>query len=304
MADADVKTYLSQLRGLFDVDAFLKQEVSPRSIRRYYTECAPIYGLLHSPAGAVHLALNFDGHYSSDGFYEQPRLIQQQIDRLHPERVLEIACGKGFNTHWLAPRNTHTEFCAIDLTPKHIQIASRKKRPNAQFSVGDYQHLAFADGSFGLVSAIECLCHARDLDGVFGEIYRVLTPGGRLVLTDGFRRPGFEQLEPAMEVAAQMVELSMNVERFWPIDMFLAAAQKSGFQVAECRDLSDAIQPNLRHLQRIAKLYLRWPALARRITRLLPPYLVRHAITGLLGAETLRSNAQGYYAVVLEKPQQ
>lgn len=302
MADTDVKTYLGQLRALFDVDAFLKQEISPCSIRRYYTECAWIYGLLHSPAGAVHLALNYDGRYNPDGFYEQPCLIQQQIDQLHPKRTLEIACGKGFNTHWLAPRNTHTEFCAVDLTPRHVEIAARKHRPNAKFAVGDYQHLAFANGSFGLVAAIECLCHARDLEEVFSEIFRVLTPGGRLVLTDGFRRPGFETLEPAMEIAAQLVELSMNVERFWGIDVFLAAAQRSGFRVIECRDLSDAIQPNLRHLQRFAKLYLRWPGLARRLTRRLPPYLVRHAITGLLGAETLASHAQGYYALVLEKP--
>ncbi len=105
-----------------------------------------------------------------------------------------------------------------------------------------------------------------------------------------------------MEIAAQLVELSMNVERFWGIDVFVAAARKCGFRVAECRDLSDAIQPNLRHLQRIARLYLRWPSLARRVTRRLPPYLVRHAITGLLRAETLASNAQGYYTLVLEKP--
>lgn len=103
MASADVKTYLGQLRDLFDVDAFLKQDISPHSIRRYYTECAWVYGLLHSPAGAVHLALNYDRRYSTDGFYEQPRLVQKQIDRLHPKRALEIACGKGFNTHWLAP---------------------------------------------------------------------------------------------------------------------------------------------------------------------------------------------------------
>lgn len=300
---ADIHTYLGQLRDLFDVDAFLKQEVSPRSIQRYYTECAPFYGLLHSPAGAVHLALNFDGRYSPDGVYEQPRLIQQQINQLHPKRVLEVACGKGFNTHWLARRNAHTKFCGVDLTPRHVEIASRKRRPNARFSVGDYQHLAFADGSFELVSAIECLCHARDLGEVLGEIFRVLTPGGRLVLTDGFRRPGFERLEPALEIAAQLVELSMNVERFWGIDVFLAAARSSGFRVVERRDLSDAIQPNLRHLQRIAKLYLHRPRLARRLTRLLPPYLVRHAVTGLLGAETLASQAQGYYAVVLEKPE-
>ena len=302
MTETNVKTLLGQLRGIFGVDAFLKQEVSPRTIRQYYTDCAWVYGLLHSPAGAIHLALNYDDHYNADGFYEQPRLVQNQIDALHSKRVLELACGKGFNTHWLAPRNAHTEFCAIDWTPLHVQIASRKQRPNTVFAVGDYQRLAFADSAFDLVFAIECLCYARNLGEVLAEAYRVLSPGGRLVLTDGFRRPGFAGLEPAMEVAAQLVELSMNVEQFWEIGAFVQTAQSVGFHVQEQQDLSDAIQPNLRHLQRIAQLYLRWPTLARRVTRLLPPYLVRHAVTGLLGAETLRSQAQGYYALVLEKP--
>jgi arsenite methyltransferase len=303
MAETNVKTLLGQLRDIFDVDAFLKQEVSPRTIRQYYTDCAWVYGLLHSPAGAIHLALNYDGRYSPDGFYEQPRLVQKQINVLRPQNVLELACGKGFNTHWLAPRNAQTEFCAIDWTPLHVRIASRKRRPNAMFAVGDYQRLAFADSAFDLVFAIECLCYARNLGEVLAEAYRVLRPGGRLMLTDGFRRPGFANLEPAQEIAAQLVELSMNVEQFWEIDTFVQTAESVGFHVHEQHDLSDAIQPNLRHFQRIAQLYLRWPSLARRLTRLLPPYLVRHAVTGLLGAETLRSQAQGYYALVLEKPQ-
>ncbi len=302
MADTNIKTLLGQLREIFDVDAFLKQEVSPRTIRQYYTDCAWVYGLLHSPAGAIHLALNYEGRYSADGFYEQPRLVQKQITALGAKSVLEVACGKGFNTHWLAPRNAQTQFCAVDWTPRHVAIASRKPRPNAAFAVGDYQRLAFANGAFDLVFAIECLCYARSLGEVLAEAYRVLRPGGRLVLTDGFRRPGLEKLEPAMQVAAQLVELSMNVEQFWDIDVFVQTAQSAGFRVREQQDLSDAIQPNLRHFQRIAQLYLRWPSLARCLTRLLPPYLVRHAVTGLLGAETLKSQAQGYYALVLEKP--
>lgn len=303
MATEEIKDLLAQLRSIFDVDAFLKQEIGPETIRQYYTQCAWVYGLLHSPAGAVHLALNDDGRYSPQGFYEQPRLVQRQIDILHPAQVLELASGKGFNGHWLAPRNPPIQFHGIDLTPHHVALARRKRRPNLTFQVGDYQHLPFPDAQFGLVFAIECLCHARDLGEVLGEAYRVLRPGGRLMLADGFRRPGFSALEPALEVAAQLVELSMTVERFWQIDEFVQTAHCCGFQIVETRDLSDAIQPNLQRLQRVARAYLKFPGLARRLTRYLPSYLVRHAVTGLLGAETLRSQAQGYYALVLEKPQ-
>ncbi len=302
MATSDIKHSLAQLRDIFDVDAFLKQEIGPETIRQYYTHCAWVYGLLHSPAGAVHLALNFDGRYDPNGFSEQPRLVQKQIDALRPESVLELASGKGFNTHWLAARNPLVRFQGIDLTPRHVALSRRKRRPNVAFEVGDFQQLAFDDNAFGLVFAIECLCHARDLGGALAEAYLVLRPGGRLVLTDGFRRPGFSHLEPTLEVAAQLVELSMTVERFWEIGEFVQTARACGFRVLEVQDLSAAIQPNLLRLQRVARAYLRWPALARRLTRLLPPYLVRHAVTGLLGAETLRSNAQGYYSLLLEKP--
>lgn len=303
MAATDVKKYLAQLRGVFDVDAFLKQDIGPETIRRYYTQCAWVYGLLHSPAGALHLALNPDGHYHPRGFYAQPRWVREQISALGAKDVLELASGKGFNGHWLAPRCPGVRLRGIDLTPLHVALANRRRRPNLTFEVVDYQNLAFGDGAFDLVFAIECLCHARDLWETLGEAHRVLKPGGRLVLTDGFRREGFPQLEPALEVAAQLVELSMSVERFWQIDEFLHVARKCGFRVLECRDLSAAIQPNLLRLQRVARAYLRWPGLARWLTRTLPPYLVRHAVTGLLGAETLRSQAQGYYALILEKPE-
>ena len=112
MADTDVKTYLGQLRALFDVDAFLKQEVSPRSIRRYYTECAWIYGLLHSPAGAVHLALNYDGRYNPDGFYEQPRLLQNRLTNCTQNGRWKLPAAKALiRTGW--PPATRTPSFAL-----------------------------------------------------------------------------------------------------------------------------------------------------------------------------------------------
>lgn len=105
-----------------------------------------------------------------------------------------------------------------------------------------------------------------------------------------------------LKLAAQLVELSMAVERFWDIDVFVRAAERVGFRVVSVRDLSPAIGPNLRHLQRVARWYLRWKRVARFLTRMLPRYLVRHCVTGLLGATTLQGEAQGYYALVLERP--
>ncbi len=43
---------------------------------------------------------------------------------------------------------------------------------------GDFRKTSFPDESFSKVYAIEATCHADDLSKVYGEIYRVLKPGG------------------------------------------------------------------------------------------------------------------------------
>lgn len=298
-----VRQALHQLRRVFDLDGFFKQDISPRAVRDYYSRCVWVYRLLHSHQGALHLALNPGGKYDRRGMIAQPQLVERQLSHGNAGRVLELACGMGFNTAYLAARHPSTHFDALDLTPAHVALARHAARhlPNAEFSVGDYHDLNHPDRAFDLVFAIECLCHARDLGVVLGEARRVLRPGGRFVVTDGFRQPGFDALPHDLQTAAQLVELSMTVERFWQIDHFVSTARAAGFRVVEMCDLSQAVLPNLQWLHRVAGWYLRFPAVARWLTRRLPGYLVQHAITGRLGALTLEQGAQGYYALVLEK---
>ena len=308
MKNGELQAYLGQIGTLFSMEEFLSQDIGPSAIQTYYTRCAWVYGLLHSPAGAVHLALNHDGRYDPKGFGEQPRLVQVQLDTLHATeskslRVLEIGSGKGFNSLVLARHNPQDRFSGLDLTPAHVAIARHKagQQTNLTFHIGDYHALPFPDSCFDIVAGIECLCHASSLPRVLAEVFRVLRPGGRVVITDGFRRPHFDGRDDQTKLAARLVERSMAVERFWEIDVFEKAATAAGFRVAETKDLSSAIRPNLQRLQKIARLFFRFPVGARILTRLLPRFLIRHAVTGLLGAETLDSDAQGYYALMLER---
>lgn len=53
----------------------------------------------------------------------------------------------------------------------------------------DTHHLPFADASFPLIAAIEVLEHCHNPQQALDEMYRVLQPGGRLVLTTRFLFP-------------------------------------------------------------------------------------------------------------------
>jgi ubiquinone/menaquinone biosynthesis C-methylase UbiE len=133
------------------------------------------------------------------------------------------------------------------------------------------------------------------------EAYRILRPGGEFVLFDGFRKSGFDSLDPDLKTAAKLVETSMAVGKPLIIDDFLQIASHVGFKATEVKDISQAIMPNLGKFQFLARGYFKYPMLSRLILGLLPPYLVKNSISGLLMPFTLKANAQGYYEITLKR---
>lgn len=56
---------------------------------------------------------------------------------------------------------------------------------------GDFNNMQFVDNTFDAVYAIEATCHADDKARVYGEIFRVLKPGGKFafyewIVTDAY----------------------------------------------------------------------------------------------------------------------
>ncbi len=301
MAEPQLTGYLDKIRSVFDIDELLAQKADRHLVVDYYTQSAPGYTLFHSTAGAVHMAVNPSGIYHKEGFYGQADMVQQHIEELHPDHVLELAAGKGFNSIYLARRNPDVIFKGLDLTSAHVQIARRNSSElsNLSFQLGDFHDLPFAPGSFGLVFVVESLCHASDMRRALSEAYAALRPGGRFIVIDGYRQPGFEQLSDEVRTAARLVEASMAVDRFHIIDDWLRLAQDVGFEVCDVEELTSGITPTLLKQQRLARLYFSTPVLSRLMLRCLPPLLVRNSIAGLLMPLTVQTGAHGYYAVTL-----
>ena len=100
----------------------------------------------------------------------------------HPgERILDVGCGTGISTRWLAGGGT--EITGVDRDPG-LLAAAREKLPTARFVESDARRLPFPDGSFDLVVAVTLLCFL-DMAGrteVVEELVRVTRPGGRVVV--------------------------------------------------------------------------------------------------------------------------
>ena len=104
-------------------------------------------------------------------------------------RTLELGIGTGLN---LAFYPRHVRLTGIDLSPAMLAVAGRRAQAlglEAELRVGDAQALDFPDDGFDAVVCTLSLCTIPDERRALAEAYRVLRPGGRLLLLEHVRSP-------------------------------------------------------------------------------------------------------------------
>jgi len=293
--------YLAQIENIFPTKDILQQHINRSFIRDYYTESNLAYKFFHSKQGSVHMALNADGQFNPAGYYEQANAVGKLlVDKGAGTRVLELGCGKGFNTIWLANEYPDVQFDAIDLTPHFLNLAKSggSRFPNANFQLGDYHELPYDDRQYDVVFAVETVCHASDIERVFREAKRVLKPGGHFLLFDGYRQEGFSKLDNRLIKAARLVEITMAVNDSMEIDQLLLMTTNVGFETVQCEDISQSILPNLMKFEKLAIRFFKRKWRAKLLFRFFSPHLLKNAVAGLLMPITISERAQGYYKLV------
>ncbi len=124
------------------------------------------------------------------------RLRKMTVDQalIKPgDHVLDVGCGTGEVTLLAKTRAQNGKVHGIDPAPDMLAIARRKadrKKLEIDFRVGVIESLPFPDASIDVVTSSLMMHHLPDDLKVRGlaEIYRVLKPGGRLLIAD-FMRP-------------------------------------------------------------------------------------------------------------------
>jgi ubiquinone/menaquinone biosynthesis C-methylase UbiE len=98
--------------------------------------------------------------------------------------VLEVAIGTGLNLAFYPPE---VRLTGIEWSPAMLAIARHRAVDLGRFVElleGDAQELPFPDASFDTVICTFGLCAIPDDEQAITEMYRVLRPGGRLLLAD------------------------------------------------------------------------------------------------------------------------
>jgi SAM-dependent methyltransferase len=112
------------------------------------------------------------------------------LGRLEPgERVLDLGSGAGTDSLVAAQMvDEQGSVTGVDMTPEMLAKARRAAAvmgaANVEFVEAEAERLPFADESFDVVISNGVIDLIPDKDAVFAELFRVLTPGGRMQLAD------------------------------------------------------------------------------------------------------------------------
>ena len=167
------------------------------------------------------------------------------------DRVLDAGCGVGGTSFFLA-RNLGCQVHGISISQKQIDRAQRLRKSLGlealtEFSRADFTRTPFPDASFDVVIGLESVVHAPCKKDFLREAYRVLKPGGRLIVADYFCRPPVNEPE---RITLQKWGQSWTIRDFIDRQAFCDQAEQVGFGRVLLNDASEQVFPSVKLLHR------------------------------------------------------
>lgn len=198
------------------------------------------YGLNRETFRILSRSGDQDSHFLNFGYWDKAKTLFDAQHALADHilelvtvdsnmSVLEVGCGiGGFSAY--VHRKTAAPVVGIDLLEEHVAAAQRlaQGRETLRFEQGDAGDLSFEVGSFDMIYSVESAFHYQEKDRFAKEAYRVLRPGGHLVMVD---------------ITSRSVDdvLFRRGIAFASSEQWTEILQQAGFSVEQIRQIGDRV---------------------------------------------------------------
>jgi len=177
------------------------------------------------------------------------------------DKVLDAGCGIGGSSIFLGEK-LGCNVTGISLSERQInkakELATEKKvEDKVDFRVMNYCATNFPNESFDIVWGCESICYADDKEQFIKEAYRLLKPGGRLVVADGF----VTDFKNNDRSTIRSWLTGWQVNYLETLDRFEEFMSETGFKNIFSSDISKFTAHSSRRLYKfyfLANLYLLW----------------------------------------------
>jgi cyclopropane fatty-acyl-phospholipid synthase-like methyltransferase len=247
-------------------DAALAQPVPAVGLEQYYSEAGPDYA-----AWSRHFNMHF-GYYTRgispldrEAMLEQMNaevLTRLNVSTIPEPRLLDLGCGLGATLRSFARRMPRARLLGLTRVPWQVEQARELNQSagcgeHVRVIEGDYEDTILPRASYDGVYALESSCHANGPDkaALLGEAHRLLRPGGRLVIADGFLATHHFSTRLQERIYRKLCECWV-IHQLANLDAFTARLKQLGFTDIRVEHLQLRVAPSVTHIPWVTLKFL------------------------------------------------
>ncbi|VDB90027.1 unnamed protein product [Peniophora sp. CBMAI 1063] len=197
-------------------------------------------------AKSFHFSRFYAGEAFDAALARHEHYLAAQMSLRPGMRVLDVGCGVGGPARQIA---NFADVTVVGVNNNAFQVGRARRytrdvgldaEGRVRFVRGDFMRLAeiFGEGSFDAVYAIEATVHAPSLEGVYGEIMKVLKPGGVFGVYEWAMTDAWDPTIPAHKDLAHRIELGDGIPEMRPLSSVRSAIRSVGFEIEHEEDLA------------------------------------------------------------------
>ncbi|CAE6388803.1 unnamed protein product [Rhizoctonia solani] len=253
--DGRVKSRVANYTAFWDGDSAKDGDVHKANrvenykdvINGYYDGATELYE--YGWAQSFHFSRFYKGEAFLQSLARHEHYLASMMNLKPGMRVLDVGCGVG------GPAREIARFADVNITGLNnndFQIGRARKytekaglSDQLQYVKGDFMKLSeqFGENSFDAVYAIEATVHAPTWEGVYGEILKVLKPGGIFGVYEWCMTDAWDPSNPEHKDIAHGIEVGDGIPEMRTIKQARQALKNVGFEILHEEDLADRPDP-------------------------------------------------------------
>ncbi len=241
--------------------------VAPQiGLEQYYSEAGPDYA-----AWSREFNMHFGFYRAGANPLHREAMLEQmnaevlsrlQVDGIAEPRLLDLGCGLGATLRSFAGRLPHASLLGLTRVPWQVEHARALSKATGcgerlQVIEGDYEETTLPGSSFDGVYALESSCHAHGADKavLLAEAHRLLRPGGRIVVADGFLARNWFAGALQRRIYRKLCECWV-IEELAQLNRFTARLEQLGFVDITVECLQMRVAPSVAHVPWVTLKFL------------------------------------------------
>lgn len=279
-------------------------QIQLQHVETYYNKAQRFYEFFWDKLG-LHYGLWTEGVKNrKEAIQNENEVLANLAGIKEGDLVLDAGCGVAGSGIWLA-KNRKAEVIELNIVRKQlnkgIRLAEKNTvRNNLIFTQADYQRVPYKDQCIDVVWSLESIEHSDDTAGLINEFYRVLKPGGRIVVTGTFKgsneasKKQKEQMDIGMRAAGAFND-------FRSAEEMGRLMNDVGFGKIQNQNVTNLVMRSAKEMELMCRLGLPGARLAHAI-RLVSQEMLDNTAWGTYQAGLFRKNVTEYNILSAVKP--